>query len=205
MQDQMFNQSWHPLDPRVARTEHAIRKALLTALNSGKDLASLTVSEIARQAGVTRKTFYVRVGSLEQLVESLVYDLFQDIALEIDDERLKMPIARNSLSMSVLHYCQAHQSVLGPLVRQCSASLFMKPLTKVLTQMLGRVRQVNQTPTLGSFEQAYLITTIASVIHGVLRVWVERGFCDAPDQIANFTDTLLIGGLQNILLADGGA
>ena len=136
MQDQMFNQSWHRLDPRVARTEHAIRNALLTALNSGRDLASLTVSEIAEQAGVTRKTFYVRVGSLEQLVESVVYDLFQDIALEIDDERLKMPIVRNSLSMSVLHYCQTHQSVLGPLVRQCSASLFMKPLSKVLTQML---------------------------------------------------------------------
>jgi hypothetical protein len=71
--------------------------------------------------------------------------------------------------------------------------------------MLERVTEVNQTPTLGSLEQAYLIATIASVIHGILQVWVERGFCDAPDQIANFTDTLLIEGLQKILQGEGAA
>ena len=109
----------------------------------------------------------------------------------------------NTLSVTILDYCKAHQRVLGPLVRQCSASLFMKPLSKVLTQMLERVTAVNQTPTLGSLEQAYLIATIASVIHGILQVWVERGFCDAPDQIANFTDTLLIEGLQKILQGEG--
>ena len=205
MQDQMPNQSPSRLDPRVARSERAIQQALLTALACGRDFASLTVSEIAEQAGVTRKTFYIRAGSLEQLVERLVFDLFQDIAFQIDDERLRMPILGNTLSVTILHYCKAHQHVLGPLVRQCSASLFMKPLSKILTQMLGRVTEVNQTPTLGSLEQAYLIATIASVIHGILQVWVERGFCDAPDQIANFTDTLLIEGLQKILQGEGAA
>lgn len=202
MHDLTFNQSPNRLDPRVARSERAIHEALLTELSSGRDFNSLTVSELAQHAGVTRKTFYARVGSLEQLVEGLIYQLFRDIASRIDDEGLKMPIVGNTLSVSILQYCKAHQRVLGPLVRQCSASLFMKPLSEVLTQMLGRVTQLNQTPALESVVQAYLIATIASVIHGVLSVWVERGFCDAPDQIANFTDTLLIEGVQNILLAN---
>ena len=205
MQYQIPQQSDAGLDPRIARSQGAIRGALLAELRAGRAFTSLTISEIAEQAGVTRKTFYARAGSLEQLVEGLVYDLFKEISSRIDDQQLLMPIMRNTLSVAVLQHCQAQKAVLGPLVRQCSASLFMKPLSEVLAEMLDRVTNVNQTSALGSVEQSYLIATMASVLHGVLWVWVERGFSDAPSRIANFTDTLLVEGLQKILRADGPA
>ena len=168
-------------------------------LRAGRDFESLTVSEIAEQARVTRKTFYSRAGSLNELVEGLIFDLFKDMLSQIDDDLLVMPVVGNTLSVAVLKQCVAHQAVLGPLVRHCSASVFMTPLSALLTRMLARVRDVNQTPTLPSVEQAYLVATIASVIHGVLSVWVERGFADAPSRIADFIDRLLLDGLQKIL------
>ena len=203
MQNRLLDDSPNRLDPRIARSETAIRNALLEQLRSGRNFTSLTVSEIAEHANVTRKTFYTRVGSLDQLVERMVLDLFKEISSKIDDRMLIMPVVGNTLSIMVLGQCQEHKAVLAPLVRGCSASLFMDPLSEVLAHMLARVTEVNQTPKLQPVEQAYLVAAIASVIHGVLSVWVKRGFCDPPDRIANFVDTLLVEGLQKIVQAGG--
>ena len=203
MQNHLLDDSANRLDPRIARSETAIRTALLEQLTSGRNFTSLTVSEIAEHANVTRKTFYARVGSLEQLVERMVLDLFKEISSQIDDRMLIMPVVGNTLSIMVLGQCEEHKAVLAPLVRGCSASLFMEPLSEVLAHMLARVTEVNQAPKLEPVEQAYLVATIASVIHGVLSVWVKRGFCEAPDRIANFVDTLLVDGLEKIMQAGG--
>ena len=203
MQNRLLDDSPNRLDPRIARSETAIRNALLEQLRSGRNFNSLTVSEIAEHANVTRKTFYARVGSLDQLVERMVLDLFKEISSQIDDRMLIMPVVGNTLSIMVLGQCEEHKAVLAPLVRRCSASLFMEPLSEVLAHMLARVTEVNQTPKLEPVEQAYLVAAIASVIHGVLSVWVKRGFCGPPDRIANFVDTLLVEGLQKIMQAGG--
>ena len=203
MQNHLLDDSANRLDPRIARSETAIRTALLEQLTSGRNFTSLTVSEIAEHANVTRKTFYARVGSLEQLVERMVLDLFKEISSQIDDRMLIMPVVGNTLSIMVLGQCEEHKAVLAPLVRGCSASLFMEPLSEVLAHMLARVTEVNQAPKLEPVEQAYLVATIASVIHGVLSVWVKRGFCESPDRIANFVDTLLVDGLEKIMQAGG--
>jgi AcrR family transcriptional regulator len=203
MQSQQLDPSLNRLDPRIARSESAIRNALLEQLRSGRGFNSLTVSEIAEQAGVTRKTFYARFGSLEQLVERMVLDLFTEFESRMDDQMLIMPVVNNTLTMMVLNQCEEHRAVLTPLVSHCSASLFMEPLSKVLTRLLERVTGVNDTPKLDEVDQAYLVAMIASVIHGVLSVWVKRGFCDAPERIAKFADTLLVEGMQKVILAGG--
>jgi AcrR family transcriptional regulator len=203
MQSHQLKLSPNRLDPRIARSEAAIQNALLEQLRSGRGFNSLTVSEIAEQASVTRKTFYARFGSLEQLVERMVLDLFSEIESRMDDQMLIMPVMDNTLSMMVLKECEEHRAILAPLVRYCSASLFVEPLNEVLTRLLERITGVNDTPKLDEVDQAYLVATIASVIHGVLSVWVNRGFCDAPERIAKFADTLLVEGMQKVILAGG--
>jgi AcrR family transcriptional regulator len=169
-----MDDSPHRLDPRIARSETAIRNALLEQLRSGRNFTSLTVSEIAEHANVTRKTFYARVGSLDQLVERMVLDLFKEISSQIDDRMLIMPVVGNTLSIMVLGQCEEHKAVLAPLVRRCSASLFMEPLSEVLAHMLARVTEVNQTPKLEPVEQAYLVAAIALQILSI-RYW-SRGY-----------------------------
>lgn len=195
----------HPVrvDPRIVRSESAIRHALLEQLRADRDLSSITVSKISEQAKVTRKTFYARFGSLEHLVERIVLDFFSEIAARIDDQMLVMPVMDNTLSMMILEECQEQRAVLVPLIRYCSASLFVEPLSEVLAGVFTRIARVNQTPELDEIDQAYLVATIASVIHGSLLVWVKRDFCDAPERIAKLTDTLLVEGIQKVLLAGG--
>ena len=80
-----------PADPRIARSEATIRAALLGLLADGRSFESLTVSEVAGAAGVTRKTFYARFGSLEGVVQRVVADLFTAIVEQLDDDVLRLP------------------------------------------------------------------------------------------------------------------
>ncbi|MEZ5557767.1 MAG: TetR/AcrR family transcriptional regulator [Pseudomonadales bacterium] len=186
-------------DPRIVRSERAIQEALLEALRDGRDFSALTVSEIAAKAGVTRKTFYARFGSLEQVVQRTVQNLFSGIAARIDDELLRLPLADNSLAMLVFKAHEEHQATLAPLVRHCSAGLFVEPVSEVATLLLDRVIQVNHLPPMNEAEHAYLVATVASMVHGVLSVWARRGFREPAERVASFIDTLLADGMQKVV------
>ncbi|NQV66289.1 MAG: TetR/AcrR family transcriptional regulator [SAR86 cluster bacterium] len=188
-------------DPRVVRTEAAIKHALLEQLAAGCSFSALTVSEISLAAGVTRKTFYARFGSPEQVVERIVTDLFDEIIRTIDDDMLRLPLLDNSLAMMVFRAYDEHQSVLAPLVRYCPVNLFVGPVSTIAGQLLERAIKVNKAPPMDEARQAYLVATIASIVHGVVSVWVKRGFSESPEQVASFVDELLTDGIQRIVLS----
>lgn len=190
-------------DPRIARSEIAIQTALLDQLQQGRSMSSLTVSEVAEHAGVTRKTFYARFGSLEHLAERMVYDLFSDIEATIEDPMLQLPLQDNRLSLLVFEGYQAHQSTLAPLIQHCPAGVFITPVSAVIRRLLIRAVAVNKAPAMSEVGEAYLVAMLASVIHGVLVAWVERGLSDSPDEVAAFLDALLVPGVQHVLIAGG--
>ena len=186
-------------DPRIIRSKAAIQQALLNQIAIGRDFESLTVSEIAERAGLTRKTFYARFGSLGQVVESVIIELFSDIASRIDDTMLRIPLTNNSGSMLVFRAYEAQREILAPLVRHCPTALFIKPVGFVVSNLLRRTIAINDLQPMNEADEAYLVAVIASTIHGVLSVWVERGFSESPEQVAVFLDNLLVDGLQKLL------
>ena len=186
-------------DPRIIRSKAAIQQALLNQIAIGRDFESLTVSEVAERAGLTRKTFYARFGSLGQVVESVIIELFSDIASRIDDTMLRIPMTNNSGSMLVFRAYEAQREILAPLIRHCPTALFIKPVGFVVSNLLRRTIAINDLQPMNEADEAYLVAVIASTIHGVLSVWVERGFSESPEQVAVFLDNLLVDGLQKLL------
>jgi len=186
-------------DPRIIRSKAAIQQALLNQIAVGRDFESLTVSEVAERAGLTRKTFYARFGSLGQVVESVIIELFSDIASRVDDTMLRIPMTNNSGSMLVFRAYEAQREILEPLIRHCPTALFIKPVGFVVSNLLRRTIAINDLQPMNEADEAYLVAVIASTVHGVLSVWVERGFSESPEQVAVFLDNLLVDGLQKLL------
>jgi AcrR family transcriptional regulator len=188
-------------DPRILRSEAAIQRAVLTRLRAVGDFRSLTVSEIAGTAGVTRKTFYSRYGTLGQVVESLVLDIFNRIADRIDDSMLVLPLTDNSLARRIFAAYQDHRDVLTLLIRCCPAGLLLSPVRDVVGRVLDRTIVINRAPPMTETSREYLVGTVSSMFHSVLSTWVRRGFSESPDQVAGFMDALLADGLQKVVLS----
>jgi AcrR family transcriptional regulator len=192
-------------DPRIARSEATIQAALLGLLAAGRPFGSLTVSEVADAAGVTRKTFYARFGSLERVVYRLVADLFTSIVDDIDDAMLRLPRREPAVAMLVFRAYETHRDVLGPLIAQCPSGLFLPPVSAVAGRLLDRLLAVNDAPDLDEVRRDYLIAVVASVVHGILTVWVRRGFSEPPEALAGLTDALLAEGIERLLVEGAGA
>lgn len=188
-------------DPRIARSETAIFTALLALLAAGRGFDSLTVSEVAENAGVTRKTFYARFGTLDRVVHRIVSDLLGAIVDDLDDEVLRLPRTERVASRLVFAAYDAHRDLLAPLLTQCPAGLFLAPVSEVADRLLDRVLAVNAAPPMSGPRRDYLIAVVASVMHGMLSVWVRRGFSEPPEEVASFMDTLLGEGIERFLLA----
>ncbi len=74
-------------DRRSIETEAALKECLLAAMK-GKRFSDLTVSEVCRDAGITRATFYQHYGSLADVLDEVLDDMTDemgDVPLEMCD------------------------------------------------------------------------------------------------------------------------
>ena len=71
------------LDRRIVRSRNAILSAFERLLME-KPLADITVSAIAREANVDRKTFYVHFGTVDGLLDAIAEDVVEMIVDSVE-------------------------------------------------------------------------------------------------------------------------
>lgn len=82
------------VDRRVIRTKKSIKKALFE-ITEAKDISDVTVSELARKAGVNRRTFYTHYASITEIVDEIeneLVDAIRDIALNFHEDNFRESI-----------------------------------------------------------------------------------------------------------------
>jgi len=189
----------HRLDPRIARTRSAVEVSVVQLLSEGRPFTTLTISEVAKAAGVTRKTLYARFGSLEQVVKEMVSSMLEEIADNVTNDMLKLPLTDSILTSVVFRAHEQHKLTLTPLLKYCPGFLFLEPCRQVSDKLLDRIISVNHLRPLPAFEREYLIAIQCSALHATLTVWLERGFIDSPDQLSELMIKLFGPGIDTFL------
>ncbi len=69
-------------DRRVTRTENAIHEAFQTLI-SEKKYSEISVKELTEKANITRKTFYLHYGTLDDVLREYLSELVQDVRIEM--------------------------------------------------------------------------------------------------------------------------
>ncbi len=111
-------------DRRVTRTKKAIQNAYLRLLKV-KGTEKITISDIAREADIDRKTFYLH------------YDSAEDIIREYAEEKTRELLARLTLrSFFTLSF---------------DRKIFAKEVNKMLSEHLEFCRMIAGNPSLGFF------------------------------------------------------
>jgi AcrR family transcriptional regulator len=187
------------LDPRIARTRTAVELSVIKLLSEERPFTTLTISEVAKAAGITRKTLYARFGSLEQVVKGMASGMFEEIADNITNEMLKVPLSDSVLTSVAFRAHEQHKSTLMPLLKYCPSFLFLDPCREVTGKLIDRIISVNHFHPLPAFEREYLTAIHCSTLHATLTVWVERGFIDSPDQLSELIVKLFGPGVDSFL------
>jgi AcrR family transcriptional regulator len=70
-------------DPRAIRSKRMLKEAVVDLLIENPDISKLTVQKISKRAELNRATFYLHFLDINDLLKQLVYDIFDDLSLEM--------------------------------------------------------------------------------------------------------------------------
>ncbi len=181
-----------PLDRRIARSRGAIEHALMDLLAEGRPFDELTVSEVASRAGLTRKTFYARFGSIDAVALGIAGGLFRSILLAVPDEAYAEPFSKGRLPHVVLAQLDEQRATVEFLTTLCPNHLFLQAgRDAVVSVLFERILAVNDLAPISDFDREFLKHLLPTTLHGAVTAWASRGFQDSPDDVADFVAEML--------------
>ena len=189
-----------PRDPRAQRTQRALEDALLAALNASQTWDAITVTTLATEAGVTRKTFYSHFPSLEALAAQCLRRVFGAVLPLYDAAALTLPWKPRELMKASLAGLAKQRGQLAPLLLSVPSHLALRAAQDIAETLLDRALEANDLAALAPAPRTYLLAMIGGVVHGMLYSWAERDFTDSPAVLAGIMDSALSEGIEKILL-----
>ncbi len=184
-------------DFRVVLTKRMLKEALLHCMET-KTLSKISVSELCKEAGVNRTTFYNHYESPTQILKEIVDDYASKIWEIYYTNRITKQISVRDAVEASLEYLYSKRDEIKILysknaenrIGSFGLDLIEKNL-KIYTDKLPGTGSVSQ-------DDAYIRSIItASAAYGLIQVWLTTYTNKTPREIMN----LLVGAFGESFLA----
>ncbi len=166
------------LDRRVIKTRTAIREAL-KSLVVAKGFKGVSISSIAREANIDRKTFYLHYESIDDLVESLI----KEHLTEVSEVITRLPSEANLKEALSIFFTEISAIIMNNIdfYRYLSGNLSIDYVIKHLSEpLLEWILELN--PSLSAIDEAILSYLLSFHIAGVVAMydsWLQSPESDA--------------------------
>lgn len=167
-------------DRRVLKTEQALESALLKLMR-GKSIDQITTTELCREAGINRNTFYAHYPNPTSLLER-VEDEFIKVIVGIIDDTVKDQ-GYSMLLQRVFEAIIEHKALSLVLLSRNGDPNYLRRIIET-----ARVPVIEYWRELGTdLPQEDLDMLFTFLSHGskqVILLWVENGFDKTPPELA---------------------
>lgn len=168
-------------DHRVRYTKMVIKESLLKLLTE-RSINKITVTDICREAGINRNTFYTHYANQFELLSMIENDLFEDI------KQVGMSSSNpQKLSYELCKYIKANQTICEVLFSAHGNKELLERILYIshdLTIERWKTELKYFDPQL--FESWYTFTAHGSI--AIIKKWVSSGLKESPSKIAAFID-----------------
>lgn len=194
-------------NPRVDRRVVRSRAAILSAFERlllKKPLAEITVSAIAREANVDRKTFYVHFGTVDGLLDAIAEDVVVTIVDSVEESLKRAPAepAQRALEGFASFFEAINDAIRNNLVlnRQLFENIPLDDFMSRLRVPLEReIQERGIMPAdLKDDMFDYYIAFLLSGIIGIYRTWaLSDGRVDI-ERVSHVANELTVNGLRSL-------
>ena len=160
-----------PVDPRIQRSRSMLVSAFSDLLQR-KEFDSISVGEVAEEAGLNRATFYLHYPDKQALLASMTEERFRALIKQRGIVFTGCPSALHAIALGVCDYLTE--------ITSCPVKGAQLPLESSLIPVLEGlfVEGLSQRSTPLNVEPALLATTAAWALFGAARRWFQ-----SPDRI----------------------
>lgn len=191
------------LDRRIVRSRNAILSAFERLL-MGRPLADITVSAIAREANVDRKTFYVHFGTVDGLLDAIAVNVVETIVDSVEKTLASMDGDTNerALGAAATFFKTINEALCNNLVlnRQLIENI---PLDDFMTRLrVPLEHEITERDLLphGLKDEMfdYYLAFLLSGIIGIYRTWALSDGSVSIERISEVANNLTLNGLSSL-------
>lgn len=191
------------LDRRIVRSRNAILSAFERLLME-KPLADITVSAIAREANVDRKTFYVHFGTVDGLLDAIAEDVVGMIVDSVERTLASLGSDPNerALGAAATFFRTVNEALCNNLVlnRQLIENIplddFMARLRAPLEHEIAERGLLPEGLKDEMFD--YYLAFLLSGIIGIYRAWVLSDGSIPIERVSAVANDLTLNGLSSL-------
>ena len=191
------------LDRRIVRSRNAILSAFERLLMD-RPLADITVSAIAREANVDRKTFYVHFGTVDGLLDAIAVNVVETIVDSVEKTLVSMDGDTNerALGAAATFFKTINEALCNNLVlnRQLIENI---PLDDFMTRLrVPLEHEITERDLLphGLKDEMfdYYLAFLLSGIIGIYRTWTLSVGSVPIERISEVANNLTLNGLSSL-------
>lgn len=166
-------------DPRILRSKAALRTALLQ-LMAQKPFHSITITDIVKQAGYNRGTFYANYGTKEELLNDMIEGKIEDLlhAFRAPYERVDAfyPHELHAHSVMIFDHVARNADFYTVLTRSEVRPALRE---KILVSLEQIILEELRCETHGIDTELMVIYSLHALL-GLIFHWIEGGFVHSP-------------------------
>ena len=186
------------VDRRVVRTRKAIRKAFMRLIQE-TDYQKITITAIAREADIDRKTFYLHYRSVEDLIDEIIQDEADRIAKACVES-----LSGSDSTQIVLNLVKQLSAGLAPDPKNSRRIISHIPYEQVLDKLEGSLTaSLIENDTLGLSSMGpylnYCVAFFSAGFVAVIRRWMCAGSDVSLESIAEVTHVAARQGIDGVL------
>ena len=191
------------LDRRIVRSRNAILSAFERLLME-KPLADITVSAIAREANVDRKTFYVHFGTVDGLLDAIAEDVVETIvdSVELTLASLGGNPNERALGAAETFFKTVNEALCNNLMlnRQLIENIPLDDFMARLREPLERKITERDLLPHGLKDELfdYYLAFLLSGIIGLYRTWALSDGSVPIERISEVANNLTLNGLSSL-------
>ena len=184
------------IDRRIVRSRNAILSAFERLLME-KPLADITVSAIAREANVDRKTFYVHFGTVDGLLDAIAVDVVEKTLASMDGDTNERALGAAATFFKTVNEALCNNLVLNrQLIENIPLDDFMARLRAPLEHEIAERDLLPQGLKDEMFD--YYLAFLLSGIIGIYRTWALSDGSVPIERVSEVANDLTLNGLSSL-------
>lgn len=167
------------------QTDEQIIDATLTLLQS-QSYDQLAVTEITREAGVSRMAFYRHFGTKEAVIEAIVKQLTDEFKTEVSDLKL----TSEQIAESFFGFVKGNGMIIAVLLNAGLREQFYPPLRDILQELYVELFSQEQDEMNGLQSIDYVADFTASGMLALAIRWIATGMHESVEEMAKIADQM---------------
>lgn len=181
---------------RIVITKRMLKESMLKILKE-KELDTINVTELCREAGVNRATFYRHYEIPRDVLVEIQQDLFRELR-----QKISLPGTLGDIRYVVEQLCiymNDHQELLRILVQNNSDTDFANFINDAYLELAKDYSHMAALKKLSQEDVQFMTLYSAGGSYFVLRSWIMGSFKKSPQEMADYVYSLFTKTNQLIL------